>query len=86
MTVLQDIVSDVSEELNQKAADAVGERYADGLRLALYKMNQLSCHIERSRAILKDLGLIRRVLCGCEVARPNVLSVDDLPEALGSSC
>jgi hypothetical protein len=83
MTVLQDVVADVSAELGQKAADAVGERYADGLHLALYKMNQLSGYVEKSRTILKDLALIRKVLCGCEpceVPRPNALNMDRLPQ------
>ena len=40
-----------------------------GLNLALYKMNQLTFHVHKSRRILNDLTLIRGVLVGDGIAR-----------------
>lgn len=69
MTLLEGVISDVSEELRETAEKAATERYKNGLNLALYKMNQLTFHVHKSRRILNDLTLIRGVLVGDGIAR-----------------
>ncbi len=69
MVVLEKVISDASDELRVKLDNAATERYTNGLNLALYKMNQLSSHVQKSRRILNDLTLIRSVLVGDGIAQ-----------------
>lgn len=69
MVVLEKVISDASEELREKLDTAATERYTNGLNLALYKMKQLSSHVQKSRRILNDLTLIRSVLVGDGIAK-----------------
>lgn len=64
MVLLEGVISDVSTELAETAKKATTERYGNGVKLALYKVNQLSFHVGKSRRILNDLTLIRSVLTG----------------------
>ena len=64
MVVLEGVIADVSTELQGMAEDAATARYGTGVRLALYKVDQLSSHVGKSRRILNDLTLIRGVLVG----------------------
>jgi hypothetical protein len=58
---IQEAVKDVQGHL--EAANAEGdERQARALNLALYKLNQLSVHMHKSRRMLNDLRTIRRLL------------------------
>jgi hypothetical protein len=69
MVVLEKVISDASDELRGKLDTATTERYTNGLNLALYKMKQLSSHVQKSRRILNDLTLIRSVLVGDGIAK-----------------
>jgi hypothetical protein len=62
MTLLDGVVVEVSADLQAKLQVSVTERYKNGLTLASYKVQQLSSHVQKSRRILNDLALIRRVL------------------------
>lgn len=46
----------------QTAAEGKDHRRAQALTLALYKMGQLSSHVQKSRRLLNDLRTIRRLL------------------------
>lgn len=69
MVVLEKVIADASDELQEKLDEATTERYTNGLNLALYKIKQLSSHVQKSRRILNDLTLIRGVLVGDGIAR-----------------
>jgi len=58
---IAEALSDVRLDLEQAAADNMDRRVA-ALTLAVYKMNQLSTHVHKSRRILNDLRTIRRLL------------------------
>ncbi len=69
MVLLEAVISDASDEIRGKLDNAATERYTNGLNLALYKINQLSFHVQKSRRILNDLTLIRSVLVGDGIAQ-----------------
>jgi hypothetical protein len=62
MVLLEDVIAETSADLQGKRHDSMNARYKNGLDLALYKVHQLSSHVQKSRRILNDLSLIRRVL------------------------
>lgn len=62
MVLLESVIAETSDELREALEKATTERYTNGLNLALYKMSQLSFHVQKSRRILNDLTLIRSVL------------------------
>ncbi len=64
MGLLETEISEASGELRQLTKEDGGERIAEALNLALYKMHQLSSQVQRSRRLLNDLRLIRNVLMG----------------------
>jgi hypothetical protein len=71
MVLLESVITEASDELREALGNASTERYTNGLNLALYKMSQLSFHVQKSRRILNDLTLIRGVLTAGGVARPE---------------
>ena len=64
MVLLESVILDASQELQVTREQATTERYINGLNLALYKIGQLSSHVQKSRRILNDLTLLRGVLVG----------------------
>ncbi len=62
MVLLEGMITEVSDELRERVEQSNTERYRNGLNLALYKIHQLSFHVQKSRRILNDLTLIRGVL------------------------
>ena len=62
MVLLEAVIEEAAEELQGTLEKATTERYGNGVRLALYKIGQLSSHVQKSRRILNDLTLIRSVL------------------------
>ena len=53
--------TDVKRHIHEANA-GTDPRRAEALTLALFKMNQLSTHVRKSRRILNDLRTIRRLL------------------------
>ena len=74
MVLLESTISEVSHELRERVEHSNTERYRNGLNLALYKIHQLSFHVQKSRRILNDLTLIRGVLIGDGLARAEELA------------
>jgi len=62
MALLEETIGEAAAELEQMLRGAEGERQAEALTLALYKMHQLTVHAQKSRRILNDLRLIRGIL------------------------
>jgi len=58
---IQDAMADVKGHIQDVNAGP-DPRRAEALTLALFKMNQLSTHVHKSRRILNDLRTIRRLL------------------------
>jgi len=58
---IEEAVRDVKQHLQEAASDK-DERRAEALNLAIYKMTQLSSHVQKSRRVLNDLRTIRRLL------------------------
>ena len=62
MVLLESVIAETNEELQEILRDSGSERHANGVRLALFKIGQLTSHVGASRRILNDLTLIRGVL------------------------
>jgi len=58
---IEDAIRDVTHHV-QSATTNNDNRRAEALTLAVYKMGQLGSHMQKSRRILNDLRLIRRLL------------------------
>ncbi len=64
----QDVEADV-----QREASAGSPRHLDALRTALYSMEKLEQHMNKSRRILNDLRSLRRLLFEERAAKPQPL-------------
>jgi hypothetical protein len=62
MVLLEGVIADVSADLQSRLQLVTIGRQKNGLDLASYKLHQLSTHVQKSRRILNDLALIKRVL------------------------
>jgi hypothetical protein len=65
IVLLEGSIEDAIRDVRQHAQSATvnkDDRGAQALTLALYKMNQLASHMQKSRRILNDLRTIRRLL------------------------
>jgi hypothetical protein len=75
MVLLEDVIAEASDEAMLEQSTT--ERYSNGLNLALYKVHQLSLHVQRSRRILNDLTLVSRVLVSDSTAREDESAARD---------
>lgn len=64
MVLLESVIKEASADLRERLPGAEDKRYRDGITLALYKIQQLSDHVQKSRRILNDLSMIRALLMG----------------------
>ena len=64
----------------QRESDSESPRRLDALRTALYSMEKLELHMNKSRRILNDLRSLRRLLFEERTAKPN-----PVPNAQGTS-
>jgi hypothetical protein len=65
MTVLAETVLDAMKELHLERQVAVREgegRRGQAIELAQFKLKTLNCHLYKSRRILNDLRMIRRLI------------------------
>lgn len=66
MTLLNAAVIQTKEELqadvDREASNGDLTRRLDALRMALYNLEKLQCHLSRSSRILNDLRTLRRLL------------------------
>ena len=64
MALLQDSVAEAAEDVGRKLEKTPGaeRRRAEALQLAHYKLVQLTSHVQKSRRILNDLRIIRKLL------------------------
>src|ERR1700730_4369647 len=64
VALLQDSVAEAVEDVRRKLENSPLEepRRAEALQLAQYKLGQLSTHLQKSRRILNDLRIIRKLL------------------------
>jgi hypothetical protein len=69
MALLEQVVSETAATLHAQLQVTEQARYGDGLRLAIYKLEQLRGHLQKSRRILNDLNMIERVLIAKDTDR-----------------
>lgn len=64
MVLLEDSIGEAVEDVCRKLEkmSAQEQRRAQALQLAHYKLGQLSSHVRKSRRILNDLRIIRKLL------------------------
>jgi phospholipid N-methyltransferase len=65
MNLLAEAILEAAKELNQDQQRARlngHRRRVDAVDLALFKLKMLNCHIHKSRRILNDLRMIRRLM------------------------
>lgn len=77
VNLLADAILDAVKELNHDHQVAIvsGEkRRQDAVELAQFKLKLLSCHIHKSRRILNDLRMIRRLLLDERLTVERVLA------------
>jgi hypothetical protein len=75
MKLLDIAIEESSDELRRRLSNAELERYKSGLTLAIYKLNQLAIHVQKSKRILNDLSLIRSALSGDGIIEAEARSV-----------
>src|SRR4051812_36159207 len=63
---LTDVLADLEE-----ACRADDQRAAEALRLVSHKLTQLSTHIQKSRRLLNDLRMLRRVILQERLTEPK---------------
>src|ERR1700761_965703 len=85
MVLLEDVIGEVSLELQSLREAPAGDRCRMGLDLAIYKIQQLSVNVKSSRRILNDLLTIRRVLAAQPVTPANSQSSFIVSEVVTSS-
>jgi hypothetical protein len=83
MVLLEGVTTEVSADLQDRLQLVRTGRQKNGLDLALYKIHQLSSHVQKSRRILNDLALIKRVLIAHD--RPSVINKTE-PDGPQSAC
>lgn len=64
MALLDESISEAAEEIQQTLAQTPldEKRRAEALQLAMYKLSQLSTHVQKSGRILNDLRILRKLL------------------------
>jgi uncharacterized protein YpiB (UPF0302 family) len=65
MNVLAEIILDVMKELNRDRQIALvdhQQRRAQALELATFKLKTLGCYVHKSRRMLNDLRILRRLI------------------------
>lgn len=63
MALLQDCIAEAVEDVQRKLENtpASERRREEALQLAQYKLGQLTTHVQKSRRILNDLRIIRKL-------------------------
>ena len=65
MNVLAEIILDVMKDLSRDQQIALldnQERRAQALELAIFKLKMLCCYVHKSRRMLNDLRILRRLI------------------------
>lgn len=64
MALLDESIAEAADEIQRKLqlTPADEKRRAEALQLAVYKLGQLSTHVQKSGRILNDLRILRKLL------------------------
>jgi len=76
VTLLSEAVAQAKQDVEadvQRESVSNSPRRLDALRTALYSMEKLEQHMNKSRRILNDLRSLRRLLFEERIAKPNPL-------------
>jgi hypothetical protein len=77
MNILAATALEVLSELKRdhEAAQREGaDRRAQAILLAIYKLKQLNCNVYRSRRMLNDLRILRRLILNERLSAENVMA------------
>ena len=64
LALLDDAISDAKSEVRKLSGHSPHDRRLDALRLAQFKLDQLSSHVAKSHRLMNDLRILRRLLFG----------------------
>ena len=77
MNVLAATILEVTLELNRDHGRALQEgrdRRAQGIDLAMFKLKMLGCYVHKSRRMLNDLRILRRLISNEKLSVENVIA------------
>ena len=77
MEILADTTLEVMGDLKRDRDRAVREgelRRAQAIDLALFKLKMLGCHVHKSRRMLNDLRILRRLILNERLSAENVIA------------
>lgn len=77
MDVLAETILEVMKDLNRDQQIAIQESHSRRVRaieLALFKLKTLNCHVHKSRRVLNDLRMIRRLILNERMTAEEVLA------------
>lgn len=77
MNVLAETILDGMKDLTRDRQLALGagrDRHAQAIELAQYKLKLLGCHVHKSRRLLNDLRMIRRLMLDERLTADRVLA------------
>jgi len=68
-----DAMNDLKRDRDQAARDGE-QRRAQAIDLAMYKLRMLGCHVYKSRRMLNDLRIIRRLILNERLSVDNIIA------------
>ncbi|MGC1452692.1 MAG: hypothetical protein WA830_21895 [Candidatus Sulfotelmatobacter sp.] len=77
MNILAETTLEVMGDLKRDRDRAIGEgdlRRAQAIDLAMFKLKMLSCHVHKSRRMLNDLRILRRLILNERLSVESVIA------------
>lgn len=77
MDVLADTIMEAMKDLSRDQQTAIREsqsRRVRAIELAMFKLKTLNCHVHKSRRVLNDLRMIRRLILNERMTVEEVLA------------
>ncbi len=78
MSVLAETILDATKNLSNVRQAAVRDgqqRRAQAIELALFKLKMLGCHVHKSRRVLNDLRILRRLILNERLTTERALAM-----------
>jgi hypothetical protein len=74
LTLLGETIEESTREVEEELARSAGRR-REGFQLALYTLARLEAHVRTSRRLVKNLGVLRRLLVSQAAEESRALEV-----------
>lgn len=68
-----DVMSDLKRDRDQSLRDGE-DRRAQAIDLAIFKLKMLGCYVHKSRRVLNDLRILRRLILNERLSVENVIA------------